>query len=493
MTFPSHRGGYVAAFTAALSTLALISTAPAHAKTSERTTFLLSRAADGTFPNGDSRNAAVSHDQRIARVMAYESDASNIVNGDVNNTTDVFIVRRQGPWGQHGTSWNVGGTELASTGMGGAPADGPSMQPALDGDSHHAPSCVAFVSAANNLVPGDTNGRQDVFVRSLVTGAITRVSVDSHGAQGNGTSYDVSVDGDCEQVAFTSDSTNLGGGSGHKQVYVHFLNARGHNKKFNGQTLLVSASTKGVPGNGDSGQPQFARGGKGVVFTSLASNLARGDGNNVSDVYERTMKRVYKRKHHKGKQVLRFGTALVSATRARKAGNGASSTPSVSDDGRFVAYQTLASNLLKGDRNGVSDVAEADMKGKRVNQTWVSKSKATSIGNGPSGEPTISDAGEFVFFQSLATNLKPSKSVHDDANGVQDVFLWNRPSGNVSLESRDWENGYLDVPSGTPATSSRGNYVPFVTRSKMADRQLSSLAAYGPTVDLVYLRYMGAK
>jgi hypothetical protein len=493
MTFPSHRGGYVAAFTVALSTLTLLSTAPAHAGASERTTSLLSRAADGGFPNGDSRNPDVSHDQRIARVMAYESDASNIVSGDVNNTTDVFIVRRQGPWGQHGTPWNMGGAELVSKGIGGAPANGPSTQPALDGDSHHAPSCVAFVSAASNLVPGDTNGRPDVFVRSLSSGATTRVSVGSRGVQGNGTSYDVTVDGDCEQVAFTSDSTNLGGGSGHKQVYVHFLHARGYNKKFNGQTLLASASTKGAPGNGDSWQPGFARAGRAVVFTSLASNLARGDANRVSDVYERTMKRVYKRGHRKGKQVLRFGTALVSATRAKKAGNGASSTPSVSDDGRFVAYQTLASNLLKGDRNGVSDVAEADMKGKRVKQTWVSKSKATSIGNGASGAPTISDAGEFVFFQSLATNLKPSTSVRDDANGVQDVFLWNRPSGNVSLESRDWDNGYLDAPSGSPATSSRGNYVPFVTRSKQADRQLSSLAAAGPTVDLVYLRYMGAK
>jgi hypothetical protein len=132
------------------------------------------------------------------------------------------------------------------------------------------------------------------------------------------------------------------------------------------------------------------------------------------------------------------------------------------------------------------------MKGKRVKQTWVSKSKATSIGNGASGAPTISDAGEFVFFQSLATNLKPSTSVRDDANGVQDVFLWNRPSGNVSLESRDWDNGYLDMPSGNPATSSRGNYVPFVTRSKQADRQLSGLAAPGPAVELIYLRYMGA-
>ena len=63
----------------------------------------------------------------------------------------------------------------------------------------------------------------------------------------------------------------------------------------------------------------------------------------------------------------------------------------------------------------------------------------------------------------------------------------------MPLESRDWNNGYLDLPSGSPASSSRGNYVPFVTRSKQADRALSSLAAHGPQVDLVYLRYMGAK
>ena len=87
---------------------------------------------------------------------------------------------------------------------------------------------------------------------------------------------------------------------------------------------------------------------------------------------------------------------------------------------------------------------------------------------GPNG------AGKSTFMRILAGLLEPT-------------------SGNVSLESRDWDNGYLDMPSGNPATSSRGNYVPFVTRSRQADRQLSGLAAAGPAVDLVYLRYMGAK
>ena len=493
MSLLPHRRGSLAGLTLTLSALALVATAPAYAGESARTTSLLSRAADGGFPNGDSRNPSVSHDQRIARAIAYESDASNLVPGDANGTTDVFVVLRRGPWGRHGTFWSIGASSLMSTGLGGAPANGPSTQPVLDGDSHHAPRCVAFVSAASNLVPGDTNGRPDVFVRDLAGGAITRASVDSLGRQANGSSYDVSVDGDCEQVAFTSDATNLGGGaSGVKQVYVHVMRASGRNAAFKGKTYLASASSTGRAGNADSTQAQFARAGKAVVFTSLASNLARGDANGAADVYERTMQRTYRRVRGKGRQVLRFRTRLVSATSAKRAGNGASRSPSVSDDGRFVAYETTASDLLAGDGNGVAEVEEADMRGARVKQTWVSKSKATSIGNGPSGDPVISGAGEFVFFQSLATNLKPSSAVRDDANGVQDVFLWNRPSGNVSLESRDSENGYLDAPSGSPASSSRGNYVPFVTRSQLVDRAFAS-RALAPAVDLIYLRYMGAK
>jgi len=156
-----------------------------------------------------------------------------------------------------------------------------------------------------------------------------------------------------------------------------------------------------------------------------------------------------------------FGTKLVSAGPSGKAGNGASTNPTVTDDGRYVAFETLASNLAPGDTNGVSDVLEADMAGKHAKQKWVSKSAFSGLGNGPSNHPVISDAGEFVLFDSLANNLRPSASVSTDDNGVRDVFLWNRPSGNVSLESRNAANGYLDTPSQHPATSARGNYVPF--------------------------------
>ncbi len=509
---------------AALSSLALGAMAPAAADAAgTRTTFLLSRSFDGGFPDGPSRNPAVSHDQRIARLMAFDSDATNIVPGDVNGHTDVFVVNRAAPWGQDGTEWNIGTTQLVSVGMNGEPANGPSYRPALDGDAHHVPHCVAFVSEASNLVPGDTNGVADAFVRDLRTNTTVRVSVGPNGEQANGPTTEVTIDGACERAAFTSQATNLAltgkarkgwgsartaQGNGLKQVYVHILSGTGHDRGFTGLTFLASANRAGRPANADASEPAFARNGKSVVFSSRASNLAPGDGNGQSDVFERT----FTRKFVNGTQTLRFDTILVStSTNGRTAGNGASSNPDVSDDGNFVAFQTTASNIFPGDGNGAQDVVEMDLDGRlrrRLPPTCsavgggravcpVSRSKATSLGNGDSANPSISGAGEFVLFDSDATNLKESSSIRDDANGVRDLFLWNRPTGNVSLESRSAplrpgeKGGYLNVASERPATSSRGNYVAFTSKGTEIDAVLRAPGQLAH--DLVYVRYLGTK
>jgi hypothetical protein len=456
----------------------------------------------GGVPNGPSRNGTLSHDQRIARVAAFESDATNIVDGDTNGVTDVFFVRRATPWANNGSPWIMGGNELASTGMAGQPANGPSYKPALDGSSHSAPSCLAFVSDASNLVPGDTNGVADAFVRNLNTGKITRVSVDSNGKQANGPSFDVSTDGDCERVAFTSSATNLGltnakqlgwqsaktAGStgGHRQVFVHVLGGSGLDKAFTGMTFVASSNRSGKPGNGDSYEPGFARAGKAVTFTSDATNLDGGDHNPQSDVYIRTFTRFYTHIKNKGVQALKFDTRLVSANSSGKSGNGPSDHPTSTDDGRYVAYETTASNLLPGDGNGVSDIARADLKAKRVKQEWVSKS-IDGIGNGASNRPTISDAGLFVLFDSDANNLRPSSDVAVDANGVRDMFLWNAPTHHVSLESRDWSNKYLTKASDNPSGSSRGNYVFFESTDPGIDELIENMTG----VSQLYMRYLG--
>jgi hypothetical protein len=349
------------------------------------------------------------------------------------------------------------------------------------------------------------------------------VSVGPNGEQANGPTTEVSIDGACERVAFTSQATNLAltgkarkgwgsartaQGNGLKQVYVHVLSGTGQDRGFAGLTFLASANRAGQPANADASEPAFARNGKAVVFSSRASNLAPGDGNGQTDVFERT----FTRKFVKGAQTLRFNTILVStSSNGRTSANGSSSNPDASDDGNFVAFQTTASNILPGDSNGAQDIVEMDLGGQlrrhlpptcsRIGGGRVvcppSRSKATSLGNGDSANPSISGAGEFVLFDSDATNLKESNSIRDDANGVRDLFLWNRPTGNVSLESRSaplapGEKGaYLSVASEKPATSSRGNYVAFTSKGTEIDAVLRAPGQLA--YDLVYVRYLGTK
>src|SRR3954465_4095011 len=172
-------------------------------------TVLASRTPSGGFPDGPSSHAAFSQDRTAASLLAFDSVASDLVAGDSNGFGDVFVVRRAKPFSagaRKATRWKPGATALVSTGMGGAPADGASFLPDLDGDQLHGAHCVAFLSDATNLVPGDTNGVTDAFVKDLSNGSVTRVSVSSSGEQADGASFDVQVDGACDRVAFTSNA-----------------------------------------------------------------------------------------------------------------------------------------------------------------------------------------------------------------------------------------------------------------------------------------------
>ena len=206
--------------------------------------------------------------------------------------------------------------------MDGQPSNGPSYDPAISGDASSSrgsddtpPNCVAFVSRASNLVPGDTNGKADAFVYWLDSGRLQRVSVSSTGAQSDGDTFDVAVDGTCERIAFTSNASNLAqtskGGKknpnfganktrkakpGVKQVYVRALRAeRASDEGLVGLTFLASASDKGKPGNADSYDPSWSlRTSQVLAFTSNANNLDKRDRTFTSDVYVKAMRRVVK-------------------------------------------------------------------------------------------------------------------------------------------------------------------------------------------------------
>jgi len=468
---------------------ALTGAAPAGADFSRsiRTTMLLSRAHDGGFPDGPSRNAFVSADQRIARVVAYESDATNIITDDSNGLTDVFVAKRAQPWKKSGSLWLYGGTDLVSRGRGGQPANGRSYRPVTDGDSQHKASCVAFVSEASNLVPGDTNGVADAFVYRLGSSQIDRVSVDSRGRQADGPTYDVSVDGECARVAFTADAPNLalreprdGWKSaitnrprrGKQQVYVRFLKGEGNYRRFKGITFLASASDTGRAGNRASYDVQMARKGTTLAFTSEATNVAGRDSSRRADVYVRTIDRFIPRRSETHSHELLLRTRLVSATRSGRAGNGASSHPAINTDGRYVAYETEATNLASDSNGPMSDIIRADL-GREAQgrgppkQHLVSRSDFGQA-NGPSHRPSISAVGWFVVFDSEATNLRPS-SHGSDLNGERDVQMWYDRSNRASIESRDSDNRALRAPSQQPSIGLHGNYVAFESVDPLID------------------------
>jgi hypothetical protein len=402
---------------AALVTIAggLMVVGPAAAGESDKDTILVSRALGGGTPNGPSRNPAISQDERANRLAAFESDATNIVSGDRNGTSDVFYSVRAGRYGTDGEPYRLGQSALASRGLNGAPANGPSSRPALDGSPRNRPKCVAFISSASNLVRGDTNGVSDAFVFKLGARKVSRVSLMGGNRQSRRPTKEIAVAGDCKTFAFTTGAN----------VYLR----RGSRTKLTGRS---------------SSQPVLSNQGNAIAFTSTA-RLSSRDRNRHPDVYER---------------IVRRGRALrlLSATPSGLSGNGPSSSPAIDGAGKAVAFQTDATNIVAGDTNGVTDIVRRNYRVRGGRADYVSR--LGRPGNGASANPTISDAGTFVGFESLATNFDP-QTERSDANGVSDVYIWTESRRTPELESRGPDGRQLQAASGNPATSARINYLLF--------------------------------
>jgi Tol biopolymer transport system component len=197
---------------------------------------------------------------------------------------------------------------------------------------------VAFSSLASNLVPVDANGTYDVFVRDRQSGTTELVSVDSNAVQGNGDSDVPAISGDGRFVAFTSFASNLvtGDTNGFGDVFVH--------DRQGGTTVRVSVDSTGEQGNGESGflRPAISADGRFVAFHSLASNLVALDTNGTEDVF------VHDRQSGT--------TERVSLDSAGVQGNNGSFSASLSANGRYVTFDSVATNLVPGDTNGSQDI-----------------------------------------------------------------------------------------------------------------------------------------
>ena len=386
---------------------------PAQAHLIER----LSVDGPGMPGNGQSFAASISADGRF---VAYASQASNLVSGDTNGWYDVFVYDR-----------STGETARVSLATAGTQANGPSFRPSISGDGRY----VTFESEASNLVAGDTNGVVDVFVHDRDTGATTRVSVDSVGAQGNGGASDApAISGDGRYVAFQSLAGNLvsGDSNGTSDVFVHDRNT--------GQTTRASVGSAGVQGNTTSSAPAISADGRYVAFESDATNLVGGDANGSRDVFVRD----------------RTGgtTTRVSVGSAGGESESESTNASISADGRWVAFRSAATNLVPGDTNSTWDIFLHDRDTGAT--TRVSVHSTGTEANGQSSHPVVSADGSFVAFESEATNLVPG-----DGNGVRDVFVHERSAGLTTRVSVDSMMTEGNGSSRVPAISADAGYVAF--------------------------------
>jgi len=329
------------------------------------TTTRISVAMDGTPENGYSQNPSLSAD---GRYVTFHSYASNLVTGDTNGVADVFV-----------RDLLTHTTTRVSVSSAGLQADKISTYPSISGDGRY----VAFHSSATNLLSGDSNGMSDVFIHDLQTHTTTRVSISSAGDQGDSGSAYPSISGNGRYVAFYSSATNLVSGDLNEDddVFVRDLQE--------GTTLLVSVSTTGTQGDLDSSHPSISANGRYVAFHSSATNLVSGDMNEDDDVFVRDLQE--------------GTTRLVSVSSTGEQGDRISSYPSISPDGRYVGFDSFATNLVPGDTNDNSDIFIRDLQ--EATTIRISLALEGTETNGNSYYPSVSSEGRCIAFQSTATNL----------------------------------------------------------------------------------------
>jgi Tol biopolymer transport system component len=302
---------------------------------------------------------------------------------------------------------------------------------------------VLFRSDAANLVAGDTNHAQDVFVSDRRIGRTTRVSVSSSGRQASGRSDFAVISPNGRFVAFGSEAPNLVAGDTNRAVDV-FLRDR-----IKGTTQRVSVGSRGKQGNRESEQPSISADGRYVVFQSNASNLVTGDTNGLSDVFVRD---------RKSRRTTRISVDSHGRQSAGDPTRNGSNAAAISADGRYVAFHSAASNLVRSDTNHVFDIFVHDLETGRTDRVSISSSGGQADAESL-GSPVISGDGHYVAFASLATNLVPG-----DKNDITDTFVRDRRAGKttlVSLSSKGAQGGDSSWPNGVPAFSAGNRYLAF--------------------------------
>ncbi len=354
-----------------ISSLVLVSLSFAAPGVAAQTELVSVAQAGGATAAGQSLGPSISPS---GRHVAFTSIAQDLLAPglDANLALDVYLADRR-----------AGTLQRVSLDLAGGDPDADSWQPAVASQGR----VVAFLSDATDLVPGDGNGTTDAFVRDLRAGVTQRVSVGPGGLQADLSTTELALSGDGRLVVFASSATNLlgpgGDTNGQPDVFVH-------NRALH-QTWRVSVSSAGVEADAESRAPAISLDGRYVAFESQATNLAGHEPPGLSDIYVHDLQRGM--------------TVRASNTPAGGLLDNNSHSPSLSADGRLVAWLTIATNAVPGDLNGDDDIIVTDLRsGANVlaSVTWDGFQ-----GDDSSMEPRLSPDGRFVSFTSEAKNMGP--------------------------------------------------------------------------------------
>ncbi len=327
-------------------------------------------APAGVDPNGPSGQPSISADSRY---VAFASEASNL--GPLIGHPFVSNIYR--------FDFRTGQATLISSAPAGASGNQPSSEPSISGDGQE----VAFVSQATNLVAGTPRPVSEIFVRAG-SGPVRVVTVGFGGVQPDDDSSQPALSADGRFLAFTSSADNLIAGDDNAASDVFLADLA------NGTIQRVSVTNGGFQARGASYNPSISADGSLVSFTSAASNLVRGDHNRVPDVF------TYDR--------LTGITRRVSVSSRGREQNASVASPftqisDLSADGRYVVFDSDATNLVSGDSNDHTDVFRRDLATGRTSR--VSVNSLLQQGDNDSFAPSTSADGRVTVFESFADNL----------------------------------------------------------------------------------------
>lgn len=373
----------------------------------------ISTASDGTQANG----ATVGEEAHLSpdgRYVVFASSASNLVSGDDNNGSDIFLK-----------DLATGAITRLSTRADGTEANRESGFAQFSSDGRY----VLFQSEASNLVDGDTNDSSDIFLKDLSTGQVTRVSTKADGTQSNNSSYYAQFSADGRYIVFESHASDLVTGDANNQKDIFLKNLA------TGEITRVSTAADGTQGNARSMNASLSANGRYVLFESEASNLVSGDTNGSADVFR--------------KDVITGEIMRVSTATTGEQGNSGSYTfsygPEFSADGRYVVFDSRASNLVPGDNNASDDIFRKDLLTGEV--TLLSVAADGTFPNSYSYYYATSADGRYALFSSNASNL-----IAGDTNNSMDIFrvdLLYKANAAAIAQGR-----FIEVKLGTGAASS---------------------------------------